>query len=123
MGFGDAWALFRSLQESHTHLSRDTETSQNISQIFYDLPRALRLYNETRHHLLGRVEQQMQLDGLDAAYIAESAHDEAEWIRRFQTRQKNNTWLMEHDVEAEFVKTLASEPLWAIKADASDAEI
>ncbi|CZR68493.1 uncharacterized protein PAC_18392 [Phialocephala subalpina] len=115
MGFGDAWALFRSLQESNTPPSSNPVTSSQTSQSLYDVPRALRLYNETRYHFLGRVEQQMQLDGLDAAYISEAAHDKAEWIRRFQERHKNNTWLMEHDVEAEFVKTLASEPLWAAK--------
>jgi len=120
MGQRDCWALFRSLQESYKKRSdNDVNTTRisNAPQSHYDLPRALKLYSETRRHFLGRVELQMELDTKDAPYLAEAASDEKEWIRRFQERNKSLLWLAEHDVEAEFVKTLAAEAIWSTKVD------
>jgi salicylate hydroxylase len=112
MGQGDCWALFRSLQQTYKR-HNNSAIHPNSSQGNYNLKRALRLYNETRRHFLGRVELQMDLDGTDARYLAEAGSDEDEWIRRFQERNKNQLWLTEHDVEAEFVKTFAAESLWS----------
>ena len=91
------------------------------SQKIYDLRKALRLYNETRRHFLGRVELQMELDRDDAAFLAEAASDEKEWIRRFSQSHKNQLWLTEHDVEAEFIKTLAAEAHWSQNVEIMDA--
>ncbi|RDL35179.1 Uncharacterized protein BP5553_07110 [Venustampulla echinocandica] len=114
MGQGDCWALFRSLQESYWQPTSVMETdlpANHIPRSRYDLQRALQLYDATRRPFLARVELQIQLDGADGSYISEAADDEEEWIRRFQERHRNQLWLTEHDVEAEFVKTLAAAPV------------
>jgi hypothetical protein len=59
----------------------------------------------------------MVLDVENAAYLAEAAGNEDEWIRRFRKQYKSQVWLTEHDVEAEFAKTLAAETLWLKEID------
>jgi hypothetical protein len=119
MGQGDCWVLFRSLQQAYKR-HNNTAIHLNRSQGHYDLKRALQLYNETRRHFFGRVELQMELDVTDARHLAKAGSDEDEWIRRFQERNKNQLWLTEHDVEAEFVKTLAAESLWSREVGVTD---
>ena len=117
MGFGDGYALFRSLQatyrEHRSSPSRNLEDEQTTFAGSYDIARALRIYNETRRHFLNRVELQMTLDIQDAKYIAQAGVDEREWIRRFRERTSLNHWLTEHDVEIEFQRVLAAESLWS----------
>ncbi|TVY20501.1 6-hydroxynicotinate 3-monooxygenase [Lachnellula arida] len=123
LGQGDSWALYRSLQQSYTGDGRNLTLptgGKTAPEKHYDLRRALGLYNETRRHFLGRVWLQQGLDGVDAAYIAQAASDEAQWIRRFQERHKNQLWMTEHDVEAAFVNTLASEAHWSKEDDRED---
>ncbi|TVY51378.1 6-hydroxynicotinate 3-monooxygenase [Lachnellula cervina] len=124
LGQGDSWALYRSLQQSYTGDDRNLTLpigSQTALEKHYNLRRALELYNETRRHFLGRVWRQQGLDSVDAAYIAQAANDEAEWIRRFQDRHKNQLWMTEYDVEAAFVETLASEAHWSKEVDGEDS--
>lgn len=124
LGQGDSWALYRSLQQSYTGDDRNVTLptgSQTALEKHYDLRRALGLYTETRRHFLGRVWRQQGLDSVDAAYIAQAANDEAEWIRRFQDRHKNQLWMTEYDVEAAFVETLASEAHWSKEVDGEDS--
>jgi salicylate hydroxylase len=124
MGQGDCWALFRSLEQSYLPDYNGVNKSRiaNSSQHYYNLRRALQLYNETRRHFLGRVELQMTLDVKEGAYLAEAGSDEEEWMRRFRERYKSQAWMKEHDVEAEFVKTLAAEPLWSRDVEAIKIE-
>jgi salicylate hydroxylase len=117
MGQGDCWALFRSLQSTYS-----TSFSSAASHGKYDLRRALGLYNETRRHFLGRVELQMSLDVKDAAYVAAAGNDEGEWIRRVKETHKNQVWLTEHDVEAEFLKTLSGEAHWSQETERPEIE-
>ncbi|TVY93393.1 hypothetical protein LAWI1_G001126 [Lachnellula willkommii] len=124
LGQGDSWALYRSLQQSYTGDGRNLTLptgGQTAPEKHYDLRRALGLYNETRRHFLGRVWLQQGLDGVDAAYIAQAASDEAQWIRKFQERHKNQLWMTEHDVEAAFVNTLASEAHWSKEDNREDS--
>jgi salicylate hydroxylase len=120
MGYADCWALFRSLEQSYKRPKPNAPSIEesSVPPHLYDLPRALRLYNETRRHFLGRVELQMTLDRNESAYLAE-AEDEEEWIRRFKERHSNQIWLTEHDVEAEFQKTLAGEAHWLSQIEAA----
>ncbi len=86
-------ALFLSLWRAHTP----------ASPAAYNLPYALHLYNETRRHFLARVEQQIQMDKLDIAYLAAAGsrpEDDAEAIRRYRERFNVNWWILEHDVDA-----------------------
>jgi salicylate hydroxylase len=109
MGFGDCWALYRSLQVCQINESLPALGNQLGG---YDLKRALAIFNETRGHFLKRVEQQMTLDKAKGAYIAAAENNEQEWIRRFIERNPPNHWLTEHSVELEFQKTLEGEALW-----------
>lgn len=88
-GFGDVWALYRSLLAFHRH--------------DYDVVAALDLFNRTRRPFLARVEQQISFDRKNGAYIA-SAPDEESWIARWRERFSPNWWMLEHDVEAEWQK-------------------
>lgn len=92
MGFGDAWTLYRALENTR------------IRGVF-DVPAALRIYQEARAPFLLRVERQMEVDIGDAKYVAGAATDE-EWIQRFQERNVENQWLTEHDVELEVQKVI-----------------
>ncbi|CAK7234051.1 hypothetical protein SCUCBS95973_008803 [Sporothrix curviconia] len=96
MGFGDCWALYRALLASKRGVR---PTGPNDHE--YDIPKALRIFENTRLPFLQRVEHQMTLDGHDARYVAEAASDEKEWTRRFIERNPANNWLTEHDVELE----------------------
>lgn len=121
MGFCDTWALFRSLQVTYRErIGESPDASGDAgdhSSHGYNLPRALRIYNETRRHFLSRVEAQMTFDLRDAQYVAQAGEDEQEWIRRFMERHSPNQWLMEHDVETEFQKTLTAESHWTSQRD------
>ncbi|KAH6673996.1 salicylate hydroxylase [Plectosphaerella plurivora] len=88
-GFGDVWALYRSLLAFHHNT--------------YDVAAALDLFNRTRRPFLARVERQMSFDRKNGAYIA-SALDEESWIARWRERFSPNWWMLEHDVEAEWQK-------------------
>lgn len=106
MGACDAWALYRSLAAARRVQTVATGHT-------YDLPQALRLFNETRRHFLHRVERQMSIDRIDAAFVAEASDREEEWIRRFKDRASLNHWLTEHDVELEFQNVQAQASCWS----------
>ncbi len=98
MGFGDGWALYRALQATRT---RDGPVLGH-----YNMPAALRIFQEERAPFLLRVEKQMGLDVEDAKFVAAAREDEAEWIRRFKERNPENQWLTEHDTELELQKAI-----------------
>ncbi|KAK3319396.1 salicylate hydroxylase [Apodospora peruviana] len=103
MGHGDAWALYRALQA----------TSSGDGMGSYDVPRALRIFQQARLPFLMRVEQQMAVDVVNAGYVRQAGgRDEDEWIRRFRERNAENQWLTEHDVELEVQMAVMGETLW-----------
>ncbi|KAB5529013.1 salicylate hydroxylase [Coniochaeta sp. 2T2.1] len=115
MGHGDAWALYKALQATSTHNVEGGKDGGG-GGVAYDVPRALRIFQEARLPFLTRVEQQMAVDKEDASYIAQASEDEAEWTRRFKERNVKNEWLTEHDVELEVQKAIMGEPLWSRSA-------
>jgi salicylate hydroxylase len=127
--FSDVWALYRSLHR--THVSRPpTDASPNaaqptpppsrtaspklsdgpaLRQVGYNVPYALRLYNETRRHFLQRVQKQLSLDKLDIKYCEEAINDYDEYVHRYRETFTMNWWLLEHDVDARFQEVEAEE--------------
>ncbi|KAI1626798.1 salicylate hydroxylase [Exophiala viscosa] len=103
--FSDVRALCLSLWRTH----QSSSTISEASTAPYDVPYALRLYNETRRHFLARVEEQIKLDKLDTAYVAAAGSDEKEWIRRYRERFTINWWILEHDVDAKWQEVEAME--------------
>lgn len=100
MGFGDAWALYRSLELTRRRCRRETAG--------YDLHKALQVFQQTRAPFLLRVEQQMAIDRATAKYLAEAARNEDEWKRRFKESGASIRWLQEHDVELEVLKAVST---------------
>ncbi|KAJ9138242.1 Salicylate hydroxylase [Pleurostoma richardsiae] len=97
-GFGDVWALYRSLLRSVGNGENDSSG--------YDIPRALSMFNRIRRPFLERVEKQLQLDKKNSEYIA-ATQDERQWTDRWKERFSMNWWMLEHDVEAECQKVEA----------------
>jgi salicylate hydroxylase len=114
VGFGDCWALMRALEHSsttsnstlqpYTSTATSARTTPAISHT-YDLPCALRLYNETRCHFLARFQAQLMREVANVAYISEAGDEGPEWLARYQERFAPQWWLTEHDVEEEFRRT------------------
>ncbi|CAH0038890.1 unnamed protein product [Clonostachys rhizophaga] len=104
MGFGDAWALYRSLELTRRRGRQETAG--------YDLHKALQVFQQTRAPFLLRVEQQIALDRDTAKYLAEAAGDEDEWKRRFKESGASIRWLQEHDVELEVLKAASTVGVW-----------
>ncbi|KAK4937279.1 hypothetical protein LTR10_022036 [Elasticomyces elasticus] len=103
--FSDVRALYLSLWRTH----QSSSTSSEATTALYDVPYALRLYDETRRHFLARVEEQIKLDKLDTGYVAAAGSDEKEWIRRYRERFTINWWILEHDVDAKWQEVEAME--------------
>lgn len=115
MGHGDVWALYRALQATSRHGNDEREDDAG-GGVTYDVPRALRIFQQARLPFLSRVEQQMAVDMEDARYVSRASHDEAAWTRRFKEKNGQNLWLTEHDVELEVQKAIMGETLWSRSA-------
>lgn len=117
MGFCDGWALYRALQGTRRRIG--TRARPVVATTGYDVPAALRVFEEARLPYLLRVEHQMAIDVQNKQYVAAAGDGDAEeWVARLkETVGLPNQWLTEHDVELEVQKALIS---WDRHRDPSD---
>lgn len=113
-GFGDIWALYRSLQESGSNASKRKRAKFNgrsidekeIKPEKYKLKPALFLFDETRRHFLKDVYEQLGRDRKYSEFIQEAEnHDEK--IERVVEAGSHANWYREHNVELEFQRVKA----------------
>ncbi|KAI0460724.1 hypothetical protein LJB42_002440 [Komagataella kurtzmanii] len=100
-GFGDVWALYRSLQETVCDAYVDTGLPAD-----HDLHRALFLFNETRRHFLARVEKQLGYDADTYKSYISTARNDKEWRARFRQVESPLEWMRENKVEADFQRVV-----------------
>jgi salicylate hydroxylase len=108
-GFGDVWALYRSLKETGTNnwkrrraeLNDSSFSENNQTADTYNLKSALFLFDETRRYYLKDVYEQIGRDRLSADYV-QDAKDEDEKIERYVKVADDANWISEHNVEIEF---------------------
>ncbi|KAK6204648.1 salicylate hydroxylase [Scheffersomyces amazonensis] len=101
-GFSDAWALYRSLQETSSNYWY--ESTPQASK--YNLKLTTFLFNETRRHFLKRVEQQLTIDGLQSKERIQppTDTDDSEWRSRYLIKRHGGEWIRSHNAEFEFQK-------------------
>ncbi|KAK6455120.1 salicylate hydroxylase [Scheffersomyces xylosifermentans] len=99
-GFSDAWALYRSLQEtSSNHWVRAATVANK-----YNIKLALFLFNETRRYFLQRVEKQIAIDAEVGRDHLSKAKDDKEWTDKYLIVRSGGEWMRSHNVELEYQK-------------------
>lgn len=102
-GFNDVWVLYQALLHSSHSLNQES----SLITLEYDLPKALRIFDETRAPFLSRVERQIALDQ-ELSKAAWKAADYAELVERFKEHGFfiQHWWMRQNHSSADMQKVM-----------------